>query len=59
MGFDHEAMLRVNELKRIGKGFQKTWSLFMLLITELVEDVLDGRQVFAMDEYVKIVHLAH
>jgi len=43
MGFDHEAMLRMNELKRIGKGFQETWSLFMLLITELVENVLDGR----------------
>lgn len=43
MGFDNDTILRVNELERIGKGFQKTWSLFVLCIAELVEDLLDSR----------------
>ena len=43
MRFDHDAILRVNELERIGKGFQKTWPVFVPRITEMVEDLLDRR----------------
>src|SRR5262245_58268078 len=59
MGFDYETMLRVNELERIGKGFQKTWPLFMPHITKLVERVPDSRQIFTMNKYVEVIHLAH
>ena len=42
MRFDNDTMPRVNELERIGIGFQETWSLFVRRIPEPVEDLLDG-----------------
>jgi hypothetical protein len=42
MRFDYDAMLRVNKLERIGKGFQKPRPMFVTCITELTEELFDG-----------------
>jgi len=48
--FHKKTVNRMNEFECIGKVFVKTRTLFMLPIAELFEDVLDSREILAMNE---------
>jgi len=57
MRLDDDTLSGVVELKRVGIGFQKSRPVLMRDVPELMEDLVDGREVFVMDQQIEVVHL--
>lgn len=57
MRLDDDTVSGVIELKRVGVGFQKSRPVLMRGVPKLMEDLVDGRKVFVMDQQIEIVHM--
>ena len=57
MRLDDDTVSGVVELKRVGVDFQKSRPVLMRGVPKLMEDLVDGREVFVMDQQIEIVHM--